>query len=63
MDYIICIENALGIKAKKFLPMQPGDVERTESDTNALYKWIGFKPNTSVKEVNNFVKWYLEFYN
>ncbi len=65
MDYITCIENALGIKAKKeFLPMQPGDVQRTESDTSALYKWIGFKPNTSVKDgVNNFVKWYLEFYN
>jgi len=65
MDYISCIENALGIKAKKeFLPMQPGDVQRTESDTNALNKWIGFKPNTSIKDgVNNFVKWYLEFYN
>ena len=65
MDYISCIENSLGIKAKKeFLPMQPGDVQRTESDTNALNKWIGFKPNTSIKDgVNNFVKWYLEFYD
>ena len=64
MDYISCIENTLGIKAKKeFLPMQPGDVQRTESDTDALNKWIGFKPNTSIKDgVNNFVKWYLEFY-
>ena len=64
MDYISCIEDALGIKAKKeFLPMQPGDVQRTESDTDSLNKWIGFKPNTSIKDgVNNFVKWYLEFY-
>jgi len=64
MDYIEAVESALGITAiKHFLPMQPGDVRATAADTSALEAWIGFKPNTSVKEgVRRFVSWYQEFY-
>ena len=64
MSYIKAIENSLGIKAKKdLLPMQPGDVAATASDTSALEEWIEFKPNTSVeKGVSNFVEWYRKFY-
>ncbi len=64
MEYILAIEDALGIQAKKeFLPMQAGDVAATASDATLLEKWIDFKPNTSVKEgVANFVNWYREFY-
>ena len=64
MDYIEAIEAALGITAtKEFLAMQPGDVPATSADTSALQAWIGFKPNTSVKEgVARFVAWYREFF-
>ena len=64
MNYIKAIENELGLKAKKIMmPMQPGDVESTISDTQVLERWIGFKPNTSIeKGIANFVNWYKEFY-
>ena len=64
MDYIEAVESALGITAqKKFLPMQAGDVQATAADTAALEAWVGFKPNTPVREgVARFVAWYREFY-
>ncbi len=64
MDYIGAIETALGVEAKKnFLPMQPGDVEATSADTQALENWVGFKPGTSIGDgVSRFIDWYLEYY-
>ncbi|OXH80284.1 NAD-dependent epimerase [Pantoea agglomerans] len=64
MSYIEAIEKALGITAKKnLMPMQPGDVLETSADTEALFKAIGFKPQTGVeKGVKNFVDWYRDFY-
>lgn len=64
MNYIEAIEKALGITAKKnLMPMQPGDVLETSADTDALFKAIGFKPQTGVEEgVKNFVDWYRDFY-
>ena len=64
MKYIEAIESALGIKASKhFLSMQPGDVPATSADTTKIEAWIGFKPNTPVREgVARFVAWYREFY-
>ena len=64
MDYILAIEEALGIKGEKeFLPIQPGDVPETFADTESLQKWINFKPNTSIKYgVSEFVKWYKQYY-
>lgn len=64
MDYIEAIENALGLQAvKEFLPMQDGDVPATFADTSSLSEWIGFSPNTSVKDgIQNFVDWYRTFY-
>ena len=64
MDYIHAIETALNKKAEKnYLPMQPGDVQKTSADTNELEEWIKFKPNTSIIEgVSKFVSWYKEFY-
>ena len=45
------------------MPMQPGDVEETAADTEALRKWINFHPNTPLKKgIDNFTKWYLDFY-
>jgi len=64
MAYIEAVEQALGITAdKQFLPMQPGDVPATSADTSALEAWVGFKPNTPMREgVGRFVAWYQEFY-
>jgi UDP-glucuronate 4-epimerase len=64
MDFIGTLESALGIEAKKnFLPMQPGDVVSTAADTSALNAWIGFQPNTSIRDgVEKFVHWYLSYY-
>ncbi|AHF76883.1 Putative NAD dependent nucleotide sugar epimerase [Sodalis praecaptivus] len=64
MDYIQALEEALGIQAEKnLLPMQPGDVLETSADTQALYRAIGFKPQTPVAEgVKHFVEWYREYY-
>ena len=64
MDFISAIEDELGKKGiKEYLPMQPGDVPSTESDTKSLEKWVNYKPSTSVKEgISKFVAWYKEFY-
>lgn len=65
MDYVSALEEALGIEAiKEFLPMQPGDVAATNADTSRLHEWVGFQPNTSVKDgVAQFVKWYRAYYD
>ena len=64
MDYIAALEDALGIVAEKnFLPMQPGDVPATAASTDALNAWVGFKPNTAVRDgVARFVDWYRDHY-
>jgi len=64
MDYIKALEIALGVEAKKnMLPVQPGDVLETSSDSMPLYNATGFKPQTSVLQgVKSFVDWYKDFY-
>jgi len=60
MDIIDSLEQILGKTAKKeYLPMQAGDVFRTEADVSDLQKDLGYKPNTSVYEgIKRFVEWY-----
>jgi UDP-glucuronate 4-epimerase len=64
MDYILALENALGVTAQKnYLPMQPGDVPATAANTDELDSWVGFKPNTPVQQgVAQFVDWYRSYY-
>jgi UDP-glucuronate 4-epimerase len=64
MDFIECLESALGIKARRnFLPMQDGDVVKTWADVSALAEWVDFRPQVSVQTgVGQFVKWYRQFY-
>jgi UDP-glucuronate 4-epimerase len=64
MDFIVALENAIGIKAKKeYLPMQPGDVYQTYADVDDLMKDFDFKPSTSIEEgLQKFVDWYMEYY-
>ncbi len=65
MDFIACIEAATGKTAtKNFLPMQPGDVERTYADIDSLAHAVGFRPETPIEEgVRRFVNWYRDYYN
>jgi len=64
MDYINCIERAIGREAKKdFLPMQPGDVYQTYADSSALAEVTGFKPCTDLQEgINKTVDWFKSLY-
>jgi UDP-glucuronate 4-epimerase len=64
MEYIAAIETTLGKTAqKKFLPMQPGDVPRTEADVTDLVENLGYKPNTPVqKGIERFIEWYKQYF-
>jgi len=64
MDYIGALESALGITAEKnMMPMQPGDVPMTSADTTELADWVGFAPDTDVRDgVQRFVDWYLAYH-
>ncbi len=65
LDYISCIENALGKEAnKEFLPMQPGDVYQTFADSSELAKATGFTPCTSLNDgIAKTVDWFLSYYS
>jgi len=65
MEYIAAIEKHLGKTAKKeFMPMQPGDVPRTDADVTDLQRNLGYKPDTPVeKGIERFVAWYKNYYN
>ena len=64
MDFIACVETALGRKAKKnFLPLQQGDVPTTYADVAYLKRNIGFEPDTPIEEgVSRFVAWYRDYH-
>jgi UDP-glucuronate 4-epimerase len=64
MYYIHAIEKALGKTAQKeFLPMQPGDVPKTEADVTDLVKDLAYKPETPVTEgIERFIKWYKNYF-
>ncbi|MDD5063236.1 MAG: GDP-mannose 4,6-dehydratase [Phycisphaerae bacterium] len=53
------IEKALGKKAvKKYLPPQPGDVERTFADVTKAVNELGYKPDTMIQTgLAKFVEW------
>lgn len=63
-DYIEVLEKYLGFKAKKrFHPVQPGEMFKTESNNELLKEWINFKPETSIDYgIKMFVNWYRNFY-
>lgn len=64
MDYIAAIEAALGITAqKRYLPVQPGDMQATFADAQRLADWVDFAPATPVAEgVARFVRWFRDYY-
>lgn len=70
MIYIAALEKALSkatgreiVAKKEFLPMQPGDVKATYSDSTPLEKDFGFKPKTGIEEgLQRFADWYVDYY-
>jgi len=64
MDFVGCIEDALGMQAKKnMLPLQDGDVPATYADVDSLREWTGFTPATDIRTgIGRFVDWYRAYY-
>ena len=64
MDFIACIEGAIGKAAeKRYLTAQPGDVPVTYADITNLEQEFEFSPATPLEEgVANFVAWYRDYY-
>ena len=64
LDYIGCVEQALGMKAEmNLLPLQDGDVPATYADVDALRDWVGFTPATDIRTgIGRFVEWYRAYY-
>ena len=61
--FIELIEKGLGKTAtKNMLPMQPGDVEETCADVDALMRDVNFSPNTPIEAgITRFLKWYFDY--
>ncbi len=64
MRYIQVLEEKLGRKADlSLMPMQAGDVARTEADTAETRAVLDYAPSTTIEEgVGRFVDWYREYY-
>jgi UDP-glucuronate 4-epimerase len=64
MRYIQVLEEKLGRKAElNLLPMQPGDVARTEADVEETKAALSYAPSTPIEVgIGAFVDWYLEYY-
>jgi UDP-glucuronate 4-epimerase len=65
LRYIEVLEQCLGRKAQKnLLPMQPGDLQDTWADVEALTRDVGYRPGTDLETgVKQFVEWYLAYYH
>lgn len=64
MRYIAVLEEALGVKAElNMMPVQDGDVARTEADVTETRAALGYDPKTPIDlGVRRFVDWYRDFY-
>jgi UDP-glucuronate 4-epimerase len=64
MRYIDVLQETLGRKAVlNLMPMQMGDVARTEADIRETRDVLGYAPSTAIEAgVARFVEWYREYY-
>ena len=63
-DFIEEIERHLGPAQKDFLPMQPGDVNKTYADISRARELINYSPRVDIREgVKEFVDWFNHFYS
>lgn len=59
------LEETIGKRAaKRFLPLQPGDVPVTYADLDDLKRDFGFQPSTPIEVgIKRFVEWYKGYYD
>ncbi len=64
LRYIELMEQAFGkTTGREMLPAQPGDVESTFADIEALRRDTGYRPQTSIEQgLKYFADWYLQYY-
>ena len=64
MKVIGILEQECGRKAEmEMLPMQPGDVQKTYADIDAIQQDLGYQPTTGIETgVPAFVRWYKEYH-
>ncbi len=64
MKVIGILEQECGRKAEmEMLPMQPGDVQKTYADIDAIQHDLGYQPETGIDAgVPAFVRWYREYH-
>ena len=64
-DFIKEIDKLINKKPKiKNVKLQLGDIYKTHSNSNKIYKKINYKPSTGYKlGIKNFIDWYLKFKN
>ncbi|MHC1684892.1 MAG: GDP-mannose 4,6-dehydratase [Clostridiaceae bacterium] len=70
MTFIESLEKALSkaldrevIFNKVFEPLKSGDVTATYASTDKLQKFVGFKPETSIKDgLQKFADWYVDYF-
>lgn len=61
--FIQLLEQYLGVKADiRMTGMQPGDVEITYADIDALQHDVGYRPSTSIEEgLKQFCQWFIAY--
>ena len=64
LDFIAVLERLLGRSAaKRFLPMQPGDVPESFADIEETRRDLGFEPRETIESgLASFVRWYKEYH-
>jgi UDP-glucuronate 4-epimerase len=64
LDFVAEIERATGRQARRtMLDMQPGEVQKTWSDTTLLHALTGYRPSTDVAAgMDAFVTWFRQYY-
>lgn len=63
LELITLLEKAIGKKAKKrFLPIQPGEMQATYADISESTKQLGYIPKVSLSEgIERFVAWHKSY--
>ena len=64
MDFVREIEKNLGLDAEiNFLPMQPGDFQKSHADVSGLVNDFGYQPKFNIETgIKNFIEWYTSYY-
>jgi UDP-glucuronate 4-epimerase len=64
LNFIELLEHGFGRRvAKRFMPMQAGDLPATHADAEDFWRFAGFRPRVTVEEgIAKLVEWYRDYY-